>query len=160
MKTNVKNFIMPLISGQLNTIRVSLFLLLLISVNGCFVFNTRTNLELKDKIGNRSRVNDTQSELKIENSNALSGNLIQKFGKELNAGYIILGNIRTIADSYFPGEANNKEMQVSIRIVSTDNSELIGAATYSDNFTGNVQDKMDDAISNIVKKLEVEVWRQ
>jgi curli biogenesis system outer membrane secretion channel CsgG len=110
-------------------------------------------LDGKFNVIDRSKVNEGQAELEIASSESLSADQIQKLGLRLKANYLVLGRIQCISSSDYIDTDSDKELYISIRIISVVNSEVIGMATYSITSNTEVTDELNNSMSKIVKKI-------
>lgn len=108
----------------------------------------------KCNVIDRANVNEAQNTEKIENTESLSAENITLIGTKLNANYLVLGRVEIISQDIFLNSDSDKKINISFRIVSTKNAEILGVATYSKNYSGNVSDVIEEMMNSIVAKLK------
>lgn len=101
----------------------------------------------------RSNVNNAQFGMHIKSSDILSADQIKKLGSSINAKFLILGTVQKIQDGqYFDPDSKN-QLNISIRILSVKNSDVVGIASYSTSFKGNITKVLQTAMEKIVVKM-------
>ncbi|MDP4196300.1 MAG: CsgG/HfaB family protein [Bacteroidota bacterium] len=101
----------------------------------------------------RSRVNEAVSFLAIKSTEELSADDIQKLGLRLKANYLVLGNITNNSQTDYLTDKTISSLLINFRIISVLNSDVVGVINYSADYDGSLNDKMDDMMNKIVKKL-------
>jgi hypothetical protein len=105
-------------------------------------------------VADRSRVNEAQMFFNLKSADILSQDDIQKLGLKLKADYLVIGKIiNNTSDPY--ADVPDGKMNLNIRIVSIVNSGIAGMVDYSENYSGDINNAIDRAISKISKKLTV-----
>jgi TolB-like protein len=107
----------------------------------------------KFNVIDRSKVNEAQINLEITNSESLSSEQIQKLGQKLKANYIVLGRVHCITSENFMESENNNQLNVSFRIISVANQEIIGIAYYSCEYEDNMVEKLQNMLAQIATKI-------
>lgn len=107
----------------------------------------------KFNVIDRSKVNQAQGSLDLRNTDFLSADEIQKIGLSLRANYLVVGSLREISDSEYMSMNEDKNIYISFRIISVTNSDVVGMATYSDNFDDNAVEKIQEMMNDIVTKM-------
>jgi TolB-like protein len=107
----------------------------------------------KFNVIDRSKVNEAQINLEITNSELLSSEQIQKLGRKLKANYLVLGRVHCITSENFMESENNNQLNVSFRIISVANQEIIGIAYYSCEYEDNMVEKLQSMLSKIASKI-------
>lgn len=100
----------------------------------------------------RSRVNEAIKFFEVRNTDALSLDDIQRIGLRLKAGYLVAGTVRITGGGYLK-ENNKKTVQLSIRIISVLNSDVLGAVNISAEYGDDPKDTLDEMIKTIVDRL-------
>lgn len=100
----------------------------------------------------RSKVNDAQSSLELSSTESLSAEQIQKLGQKLKANYLVLGRIHCISDNDFFKLNEEKQLNISFRIISISSQELIGLANYTCKYEDELVEQIEEMISRIVTK--------
>jgi len=112
-----------------------------------FFLNTRFN------VIERARVNDAQASMEITNTEFMSSEQIQKLGQKLKANYLILGRIHFITEEDYFKADDDKKLNISFRIVSVANQEVVGVANYTCKYNDKLVEKIDDMIVLIASKI-------
>ena len=112
------------------------------------VFFARSKYNVID----RSRVNEAQTSLELFSTESLSAEQIQKIGQKLKANYLVLGRIHCIADGEFFKLNEDKQLNISFRIISVSNQELIGLANYTCKYDDELVEQIEEMITKIVVK--------
>lgn len=101
----------------------------------------------------RSRVNNVQSDLNVTSTESLSSEQILKLGQNLKANYLVLGRIHCISSDDFTNQNDDKQLNISFRIISVANQDIVGVASYSCNFNKNIADQIQEMITKMVVKI-------
>jgi hypothetical protein len=107
----------------------------------------------KYEIIDRSKVNTAQEELEILNTDVLSRDKIQQLGLMLKADYLILGRISSNPVSENFGLEMDKKMNISFRIISILNTDVVGIVDYTMETTESTTTELDLMIKKIVKTM-------
>ena len=105
-------------------------------------------------IVDRARVNEAQMFFNLKSVDILSQDDIQKLGLKLKADYLVIGKIIDNTSDPYADEPDGK-MYLNIRIVSIVNSGIAGMVNYSENYSGDINNAIDQAINKISKKLTI-----
>ncbi|KAF0140071.1 MAG: hypothetical protein FD122_2706 [Stygiobacter sp.] len=100
----------------------------------------------------RSKVNDAQSSLELSSTESLSAEQIQKLGQKLKANYLVLGRIHCISNNDFFKLNEDKQLNISFRVISVSNQELIGVANYTTDYENDLVEQIEEMITRIVAK--------
>lgn len=101
----------------------------------------------------RSKVNEVEASLGIKSPDILSAGQIEKLGSTLKANYLVLGKVQKIGgDDYFD-PSSNKKLYVTLRILSTDSSQVVGIATYSLTYNDNETVALGKIMNKIVEEM-------
>jgi hypothetical protein len=107
------------------------------------------------RVIDRSKVNDALIDMEIKSPEALSGEQIISLGQRLNANYILLGRIVQTSDKDFITSKNDMGLYVSFRIVSTDNSNVVGMATYKTTYKEDLFKEIDIAMNQLAEEMDL-----
>jgi len=110
-------------------------------------------LDGKFNVIDRSKVNEAQAELEIASPESLSADQIQKLGLKLKANYLVFGRIQYVSSTDYIETDADKELHISLRIISVVNSEVIGMATYKITSKDDITNELNSSMSKIVKKI-------
>ncbi len=105
------------------------------------------------KVIDRSAVKNTITQLGIQSVELLSTEDIMNIGQKLQANYLILGRIEQISNQEFISRKDDMQMNISFRIISTTDAEVIGMASYSVFYNENIIARLDDALEDIVSRM-------
>lgn len=105
----------------------------------------------KFSVIDRSKVNEAQVGFDIKTTEFLSADDIQKLGMKLKANFIVLGRIQHVSENEYLNMNTKKELYISFRIISVKDTEVIGVASYYDNYSSNFIEKVDDMMRKIIK---------
>jgi hypothetical protein len=107
----------------------------------------------KYEIIDRSKVNAAQAELEISNPNSFSQDKIHQLGLKLKANYLILGRISSNPTSEYFELDKDKKMNISFRIISVLNTDVVGIVDYTRETTGIISIELDSMIKKIVQTM-------
>lgn len=107
------------------------------------------------RVVDRSKVNDALVDMDIRTSEALSKEQLATIGQRLNANYLILGRIVQTTDKDFVTSDSKMGLYISFRIVSTDNSDVVGMATYKTNYKEDLFKEIDMAMTQLAEEMEL-----
>lgn len=107
------------------------------------------------RVIDRSKVNDALIDMEIKSPEALSREQITSLGQRLNANYILLGRIVQTSDKEFMTSKNDMGLYISFRIVSTDNSDVVGMATYKTNYKEDLFKEIDIAMNHLAEEMDL-----
>jgi hypothetical protein len=107
------------------------------------------------RVIDRSKVNDALVDMDIKTSEALSKEQLASLGQKLNAHYIVLGRIVQTTDKEFMTSKNDMGLYISFRIVSTDNSDVVGMATYKITYKEDLFKEIDIAMNKLAEEMDL-----
>lgn len=107
------------------------------------------------RVVDRSKVNDALIDMGIKTSEALSKEQLDNLGQRLNAHYIVLGRIIQTTDKEFMTSKNDMGLYISFRIVSTENSNVVGIATYKTDYKEDLFKEIDKAMNQMAEALDI-----
>ena len=103
----------------------------------------------------RSKVNDALIDMEIKSPEALSSEQITSLGQRLNANFILLGRIVQTTEKEFLTTKNDMSLYISFRIVSTNNSEVVGIATYKTTYKEDLFKEIDIAMNHLAEEMDL-----
>ncbi len=102
----------------------------------------------------RTKINDVLSTLEIKNPKKINYSEIQKIGTQLNAKFIITGNILQYSDTELIGLDSEYKININFRILSADSGEIVGVVNVVCSYKNtNTIDVIDSLVNEIVKGL-------
>ncbi|MBE0539118.1 MAG: hypothetical protein IH620_05350 [Ignavibacterium sp.] len=107
------------------------------------------------RVIDRSKVNDALVDMDIKTSEALSKEQLASLGQKLNARYIVLGRIVQTTDKEFMTSKNDMGLYISFRIVSTENSDVVGMATYKTTYKEDLFKEIDIAMNQLAEEMDL-----
>lgn len=107
------------------------------------------------RVIDRSKVNDALIDMDIKTSEALSNEQIASLGQRLNANFILLGRIVQTTEKEFLTTKNDMSLYISFRIVSTNNSEVVGIATYKTTYKEDLFKEIDIAMNHLAEEMDL-----
>lgn len=107
------------------------------------------------RVIDRSKVNDALIDMDIKTPETLSKEQLTNLGQRLNAHYVVLGRIVQTTDKEFMTAKNNMGLYISFRIVSTDNSDVVGMATYKTTYKEDLFREIDLAMTQLAEEMEL-----
>ena len=107
------------------------------------------------RVIDRSKVNDALIDMDIKTSEALSKEQLINLGQKLNAHYMVLGRIVQTTDKEFITSKNDMGLYVTFRIVSTDNSEVVGIVSYRTEYKKDLFKEIDLAMNQMAEELDI-----
>jgi len=110
-------------------------------------------LVAKYNVVDRAKVNEAQTNLEITSSESLSSDQIQKLGQKLKANYLVLGRVHCIASDDFLNTDSDKKLNISFRIISVVNQDVIGVVNYSCSYEDNLVEKLQTMLTHITSNL-------
>lgn len=111
-----------------------------------FFLNSRLN------VVERARVNDAQASMEIINTEFMSSEQIQKLGQKLKANYLILGRVHCISEEDYFKTDDDKKLNISFRIVSVANQDVVGVVNYSCKYDDRIVEKLQEMITQITSE--------
>lgn len=106
------------------------------------------------KVKDRSEVNALEEIYDINSTSKISTDQIKDFGIDLKAKYLIIGQIYSQSNNYDRNKNSNKDMKLSIRIIDTKTTSVIGIASIYEKDMTLSYEKIKSMISKIVRELE------
>lgn len=106
------------------------------------------------RIIDRSKVNDALVDMEIKTPETLSKEQLFTIGQRLKANYLILGRIVQTSDKDFLTSTSDMGLYISFRIVSTDNSDVVGMATYKTSYKDDLFKEIDIAMNKLAEELK------
>ena len=107
------------------------------------------------RVIDRSKVNDALVDMDIKTSEALSKEQLSTLGQRLNAHYLVLGRIVQTTDKEFMTAKNDLGLYISFRIVSSDNSDVVGMATYKTTYKEDLFKEIDAAMNQLAEEIDL-----
>ena len=107
------------------------------------------------RVIDRSKVNDALIDMEIKSPEALSSEQITSLGQRLNANFILLGRIVQTTEKEFLTTKNDMSLYISFRIVSTNNSEVVGIATYKTTYKEDLFKEIDIAMNHLAEEMDL-----
>ena len=107
------------------------------------------------RVIDRSKVNDALIDMEIKSPEALSNEQVASLGQKLNAHYLVLGRIVQTTDKEFMTSGNDMGLYISFRIVTTDNSSVVGMASYKTRYSENLFKEIDLAMTQLVEEMKL-----
>jgi curli biogenesis system outer membrane secretion channel CsgG len=108
----------------------------------------------KFNVIDRSKVNDAQKSLEIGSTEFLSDDDVHKLGLKLNSKFLVLGRVQQVSKSDFYNSP--KQLYISFRIISVEDSEVVGAGTYSSKYNDDLVKKVESMVYELVNKIRIE----
>jgi TolB-like protein len=101
----------------------------------------------------RSRVNNVVNDLNIRSGEILSDDQIREIGRRLEANYVVVGKIYQEAEPFQFTENINKKLIVSMRIIDTESTDMVGIARYSVAYKNDFHDIIKRAANRITRRM-------
>lgn len=102
----------------------------------------------------RSKIKDVFLGLDIKNPIGLSYSELQNVGNQLNAKFIITGNIIQYSDKELTSIESEIKMKITFRIISVENGDVVGVVITHGKFKNkNIVDVIDEIANEIVVEL-------
>ena len=125
------------------------------SSTGKFVSdNLAETLFLKAKVKIIDRTETAKALLKLSiNTQAFDKDELKKFGVETRAKYVVVGQLYKNTTSDFWDKNKEKNINLGLRIISTETCDVVGAASISAEYKNNLNKVLTKMIDKIVNKI-------